>query len=51
MSVDEVRVNGERRNASWAGGSLVRSGGSLSFALKDEPHTGWATAPGGLPRP
>ncbi|RYJ25049.1 alpha-1,2-mannosidase [Streptomyces sp. L-9-10] len=49
--VDEVRVNGERRNASWVGGSLVRSGGSLSFALKDQPDTDWATAPGGLPRP
>ncbi|MFD3912008.1 GH92 family glycosyl hydrolase [Streptomyces sp. NPDC058603] len=48
--VDEVRVNGERRNASWVGGSLVRSGGSLSFALKAQPDTAWATAPGGLPR-
>ncbi|MFD6342096.1 GH92 family glycosyl hydrolase [Streptomyces sp. NPDC060131] len=48
--VDEVRVDGERRNASWVGGSLVRSGGSLSFALKAQPDTAWATAPGGLPR-
>ncbi|MFJ9028365.1 GH92 family glycosyl hydrolase [Streptomyces sp. NPDC102274] len=51
LYVDSVEINGERRNASWAGGSLVRSGGSLSFALRDQPNTGWATAPGGLPRP
>ncbi|MFE2038373.1 GH92 family glycosyl hydrolase [Streptomyces scopuliridis] len=50
LYVDSVRLNGERRNASWLGGSLVRSGGSLSFTLSDRPHTDWATAPGGLPR-
>ncbi|MFE2640431.1 GH92 family glycosyl hydrolase [Streptomyces scopuliridis] len=50
LYVDSVRLNGERRNASWLGGSLVRSGGSLSFTLSDRPNTDWATAPGGLPR-
>ncbi|MGW2510950.1 GH92 family glycosyl hydrolase [Streptomyces scopuliridis] len=50
LYVDSVRLNGERRNASWLGGSLVRSGGSLSFTLGDRPNTDWATAPGGLPR-
>ncbi|MFD7314425.1 GH92 family glycosyl hydrolase [Streptomyces sp. NPDC059883] len=51
LYVAEVRVNGERRNASWASGSLVRSGGSLSFTLRDRPDRDWATAPAGLPRP
>ncbi|MFE9885274.1 GH92 family glycosyl hydrolase [Streptomyces scopuliridis] len=50
LYVDSVRLNGERRNASWLGGSLVRSGGSLSFTLSDRPNTDWATVPGGLPR-
>ncbi|MFE3142247.1 GH92 family glycosyl hydrolase [Streptomyces scopuliridis] len=50
LYVDSVRLNGERRNASWLGGSLVRSGGSLCFTLSDRPNTDWATVSGGLPR-
>ncbi|GDY50585.1 hypothetical protein SVIO_012080 [Streptomyces violaceusniger] len=48
--VHAVRVNGRPHDASWLDGSVVRRGGSLSFDLADRPDTGWATAPGRLPR-
>ncbi|MEE4591494.1 glycoside hydrolase domain-containing protein [Streptomyces sp. DSM 41524] len=48
--VHAVRVNGRPHATSWLDGSVVRQGGSLSFDLADRPDTGWATAPGRLPR-
>ncbi|MGW1786216.1 GH92 family glycosyl hydrolase [Streptomyces sp. NPDC002143] len=50
LYVAGVRLNGRQRDASWLEGSFIRSGGSLAYELTDRPDTGWATAPGGLPR-
>ncbi|MGW0948997.1 GH92 family glycosyl hydrolase [Streptomyces sp. NPDC002623] len=50
LYVAGVRLNGKQRDASWLDGSFIRSGGSLAYELTDRPDTGWATAPGGLPR-
>ncbi|MFB9574154.1 glycoside hydrolase domain-containing protein, partial [Streptomyces yanii] len=49
LYVDSATLNGKKHNSSWADGSLVRRGGSLSFEVSDRANTGWATDPGTLP--
>ncbi|MFJ3231073.1 GH92 family glycosyl hydrolase [Streptomyces sp. NPDC086787] len=48
--VDGVRQNGRGLSRSWAGPSLVGSGGRLDLRLATTPNTRWATGESDLPK-
>ncbi|MEW2411201.1 GH92 family glycosyl hydrolase [Streptomyces griseoviridis] len=48
--VDSVRLDGRAHGRSWVGAGLTLKGGTLSYGLAEQPNTGWATDPAGLPK-
>ncbi|MCT9077450.1 GH92 family glycosyl hydrolase [Streptomyces fulvoviolaceus] len=48
--VDAVRLDGRAYQRSWTDAGLIRSGGTLTFRLAEQPNTAWATDPAGLPK-
>ncbi|MFC8238912.1 GH92 family glycosyl hydrolase [Streptomyces sp. NPDC057284] len=48
--IGAVSVNGRSSDRSWVDSGLVTRGGSLTYRLAEQPDTGWATVPSGLPR-
>ena len=47
--VQDVRVNGSVRRASWLPESFLQRGGTVVFTLGDAPNTTWATTARDLP--
>ncbi|MEW2489830.1 hypothetical protein [Streptomyces sp. NPDC048411] len=47
---DAVEVNGRSSDRSWTEARLVTRGVSLTYRSAEQPNTGWATAPSGIPQ-